>query len=151
VSPTPAYRGWVSPNYAFQKRQGAVQRGLAQQVQVYDQVGEATCGLPPGPNPVVGEGSFIVTFLHVFVVKPTFTYGSELAPNLSPVTGSFPTFSATVSRWITTPAGHATLYTGAVVAFVAGGASGSQIICHYSFRGQAMSPVSPATNDTGSV
>lgn len=150
MSPAP-YKGWVNPNYAFIKRQGQVERGLAQQVAVYDQVGEATVGVPAGKNPVIGEGSFTVSFIYSFIEKPTFTYGSELGPNFSPIKGSFPTFSATVSSWITSPAGHATLYNGAVVAFVAGGQANSQIICHHSFRGRAMSPLSMATNDTGSA
>jgi hypothetical protein len=147
------YKGWVNPNYAFQKRQGVVERGLAQQVGVYVQVGEATLGVPAGtPNPVIGEGTFTVSFFNSFIVKPTFTYGSELGPNLSPVKGSFPTLSATVCQWNTQAAGHSTLYLGAVIAFVVGGVAGSQVICHYSFQGKAMSPLATnASNDTGSV
>jgi hypothetical protein len=150
VSPAP-YKGWANPQYAFNKRAGVVERGLAQQVQIYDQVGQATVGVPPGTSPVIGEGMFTVTFTNTFTEKPTFTYGSELGPNFSPVKGSFPTFSATVWRWTTKPAGHSTLYLGAIVAFVAGGQANSQIICHYSFRGRAMSSLSTAMNDTGAV
>ena len=108
-------------------------------------------GVPAGVNPVTGEGTFSVNFTYTFTVKPTFTYGSELGLNQSPVKGSFPQFSATVYRWVTRTVGHAVLYQGAVVAYVASGIAGSQIICHYSFQGTAMSPLDMAINDTGSV
>jgi hypothetical protein len=102
-------------------------------------------------EPVQAEGTFTVNFTYTFTVKPTFTYGSELAGNQSPVRGAFPQFSATVSSWITRPAGHTLLYEGAVVSYVVSGVAGSQMICHYSFQGTAMSPLDMATNDTGSV
>jgi hypothetical protein len=130
---------------------GVVERGKAQQVQIYDQVGTATVGLPNGTSPVVGEGAFTISFTNNFIEKPTFTYGSELAPNFSPVKGSFPTFSVSVATWVTKAAGHSTLYIGARMAFVVGGEANSQLICHYSFRGRAMSPLSTPTNDTGSA
>jgi hypothetical protein len=129
-----------------------IERGKAQQVQVYDQVGETTVALPAkGDNPVIGEGTFTVNFLNHFVTKPTFTFGSEMAGNYSPIKQSFPTFSATVYHWLTKPAGHATVYIGAKVCFVAGGTAGSQLICHYSFRGRAMSALDVAANDTGTA
>ena len=149
--PTAPYRGWPNPQYAFDKRRGVVERGTAQQVAVYDQVGVATVGIPAGKSPVIGEGTFNVNFLYSFIEKPTFTHGAEMGANFPLVKGSYPTFSATVYRWVTTPAGHSTLYIGAIVAFVAGGVANSQIICHYSFRARAMSPLSTATNDTGSA
>lgn len=129
-----------------------VERDLAQQVQSYDQVGEVTIVLPFAEGGgIKGEGTFVVTFLNAFIEKPTFTFGSELAVNHSPLAGAFPTMSATVSRWQTRKAGYSTLYLGATLVYVASGAANSHIICHYSFRGSAMSPLSTPINDTGTA
>ena len=50
------YKGWASPNYAFDKRRATVERGIAQQVQNSMQVGTATVALPQ-----IGGVSGVVT------------------------------------------------------------------------------------------
>jgi hypothetical protein len=152
MRPTSPYRGWTNPNYAFDKRRGIVQRGLDQQVQNYHQTGTATVALPamPGWNgKVTGEATVFVTFPYIFIEKPLFTYGWELAPN-NPVTGGgFHQGSATVHNWTTTTAGYATLYTGAIIGCVNTGPTNLQVILHYRFDGLAMTTVPPPVNDTG--
>jgi hypothetical protein len=101
---TMPYKGWASPNYAFQKRQGQVERGLAQQVQVYTQVGEATVGIPAAPGATVPTGttSAPTTTTVVGVTRITSNDGS--------VTVTDPTGPTTDLSVATTPAsGYASL------------------------------------------
>lgn len=148
------YKGWTSPNYAFDKRRGIVERGLAQQVRVYDQVGTTQISLPTSgglQGVVTAEALVTITFTQTFIEKPVFTFGSELSTNQAATSGSFPQLSATVHRWVTSPAGYSTLYEGAVLGVVASGALGLAINLHYSFSGKCTSPLVPAYNDTGTA
>jgi hypothetical protein len=90
--------------------------------------------------------------LSAMAQKPIFTFGSEMQANQAPVTGSFPTVSATVSQWDSKAAGNATVYLGAYLIVVATGPATQKLTVHYCFQGLAISPSSTQySNSTGSA
>ena len=150
--PAQPYRGWHKAGYAFDKKQAAKDRSNAQRVQVWDQAGTIQVVTPTtGTEPVIGEGVVSVTFTYSFVQKPIFTFGQELGLNQSATTGSFPLLTACVHRWDTIMAGYTVIYLGATIGFVVSGSINQKSFLHYSFRGQAMLPVTDAFNDLGTL
>ena len=151
---TAPYKGWMSPNYAFDRRRGQIERSQQQRVQTWDQVGTATIALPAtgGVGGIVtAEATVPVVFTKTCIEEPLFTFGSALATNQAATAGTFPTLSATVHRWDTANAGFAPLWSGATIGVVASGAPGLQMILHYHFSGMAMSGMPDAFNDLGTL
>jgi hypothetical protein len=84
-----------------------------------------------------GETLVEVSFPVVFLEKPVFTYGHELADNVWPTDGSFPVASATVISWITRDySGDRRFYTGANIGITIFGHKGMRSVLHYVFAGQ---------------
>ena len=149
------YRGWQSPNYAFDKRAGQVARGRAARVQDYDQPGEAEIAMPTTGGDinglVTGETLVQVTFPFTFIEKPNFTFGYELGVNQPATSGQFPQLTAGVHAWTGKSAGYTALYTGATIGVAATAPLGMRLIVHYLFKGKAMTGLSAAYNDTGTA
>jgi hypothetical protein len=135
---------------AIQAKQVQASRIATQKQQIYTQTGEVTIyGVG-----TASEATAVVTFPNVFIEKPTFTYGWELAPNQGATQGSFPVGTAFILQWTnpttTTPY---LAYTGATIATVTSGVDGQQLILHYSFTGRALAYPASASpiNSTGNA
>jgi hypothetical protein len=86
----------------------------------------------------VGESVAPLNFPVTFIEKPIFTYGSELYPGQGVADGEFPEATAMVIDWKIVEKGPKTYYTGATVATVLVGPSGTRIFLNYRFEGKAI-------------
>lgn len=92
-----------------------------------------------------GEAIVDIEFPLRFLERPLFTAGLELRDNQWLTWGAFPTWSATVSKWVTETAGETRLYVGAALAVVTFNADRADL--HYSFKARSLtSPSGPPTS-----
>jgi hypothetical protein len=94
----------------------------------------------------VGESVVVVSFPVVFMEKPVFAPGLELADNYWLALGQFPLWAAVVAMWITdTSASGVVRYIGAEIGVNITGPDTLRSIFHYSFSGKSFS--NPANRD----
>lgn len=102
-----------------------------------------------------GEASQTVNFPVAFIARPTLSYGYELHPDTSPVTGSFPSGSCVVHRWITDPPFDASTsasvnfskiyFKGAYLLVLTTGPTAQKLWVHWTAQGKAV--VNPGSGD----
>lgn len=93
-----------------------------------------------------GETLVEVSFPVIFLEKPVFTYGHELADNVWPVDGSFPVASSTVISWVMREyPGDRRFFTGANIGITVFGHKGMRSVLHYVFAGQTFT--NPSVTD----
>lgn len=119
---------------ALQQGQMAQQRLKEQQFQVYDQGGKTTI-VNTGTK---SETIFQLSFVHVFMEEPLFTYGFALDGG-APESGSYPTCSLFVVNWLTEGVAPIYAYVGARLGAYTTGSTGMRFVLHYNFKGRATS------------
>jgi hypothetical protein len=149
------FRGWMSPNHAFDRRRGQLERAAAKVVSHWVQTGTANVSIPPsvGTPAGIGTGEALVpvTFTNTAIELPVFTFGWSLEDNTLVAAGQYPTLNAGVHDWTTSSSGYATLWTGAHIGVVVTGMQGLNFVLHYTFTAMAMTGTADAYNGTGSV
>lgn len=122
--------------------QQALDRRAAQEAAVADRLvhdGEATGFVELAG---IGETMANISFPIMFVEKPVFTYGFEMAPGSWLTHGDFPLGTGVVAAWVVQPYNDMKLYAGARVGIVLIGGGGPMTF-HYVFKGRSLT--NPAT------
>lgn len=84
-----------------------------------------------------GESSINVTFPVTFTTRPGFSFGSEIAENVPPTGGNFPSVTAAVARWDKVEKLPGVFhYNGAVITIVILGNPGYMYV-HWHMEGKA--------------
>lgn len=117
----------------FEQRRGTVERLEAAQGGYHRVFGYAGITFP-------GEAVLDVPFSIVFIAKPLFTCGFELAPESNLTAGNFPTCTGLVTAWDrrVTSDENAEYFYGASLAIRTTGHDEQRFILHWQFMGKAL-------------
>ncbi len=86
----------------------------------------------------IGEANYDINFPVLFVEKPTFCPGLEFAEGSSALDLNYPTWGATVNRWIYKQIGNVRYWVGASIVVSIAAQEGASFVVHHSFTGTAL-------------